>query len=93
MVAYLKVIMSCKCKFSRCDFKQIPKSENSHTNSLATLASVVAFQFKREVLVEHIPKPSIRKPDEEVFRLDSSLGWMDPIISFLKDGTLPQDKA
>ena len=93
MAACLKIVMTWKAKFSRCDFKQIPKSENRHTDSLATIASVVDFQFRPEIPVEHIPKPSIHKPDEKLLRLDSSWGWRDTIISFLKDGTLPEDKT
>jgi len=87
MVAYLKIVMTWKAKFSRCDFKQILRSENSHADSLATQALVVDFQFRREIPVEHIPKPSIRKPDVKVLRLDLSPRWRDPIISFLKDET------
>ena len=40
MAAYLKVVTTWKAKFSRCDFKQVPRFENSHTDSLATLSSV-----------------------------------------------------
>jgi len=45
------------------------------------LASAVDFQFRRKIPVEYIPKPMIHKSDEEVLRLDTSLGWRDPIIS------------
>jgi len=60
---------------------------------LATLASVVDFQFRREIPAEYISKRHIHKFDEEVLLLDISLGWRDPIIAYLKDGTLPRDKA
>ena len=93
MAAYLKIVMTWKAKFSHCDFKQIPRSENNHADSLTTLASIVDFQFGREIHVKHISKPSIHKPGEEVLRLDSSPGWRDPIISFLKDRMLPRDQA
>jgi len=74
MVAYLKVVATWKAKVSHCNFKQIPRSENIHADSLATFASAVDFQFRREIPVEYIPMPSIRKLDEEVLHLDSSLG-------------------
>ena len=93
MTAYLKVDTAWKAKFSYCNFKQVPRSENSHTDSLATLASAVNFQFKREIPVEHISKPSIQKSDEEVLRQDRSPGEKDPIISFPKDGMLHKGKA
>ena len=55
-------------------------------------ASAVDFQFRREIHIEHIAKPSIDKLDEEVFHLDHSLGWRD-IISFLKDRTKRSPKT
>ena len=84
MVAYLNVVIAWKTKFSRCDFKQVPRSKNNHADSLAALTSVVNFQFRCEITIEHIPKPSIKKPDEEILRIYRSPGWKDPIISFLK---------
>ena len=89
----MKIVTAWKSKFSRCSFIQVPRSENSHTDSLAMLASVVDFQFRREIRVEYISKPSIHKSDEEVLRLDTSPGWRDPIVSYLKNRALPDDKA
>ena len=60
---------------------------------MATLASAVNFQFRHEILVEYILKPRIHESDEEVLLLDTSPGWRDPIIVYLKDETLPGDKA
>jgi len=74
MAAYLKIVMTWKAKFSRYDFKQILRSENNHTDSLAKLASAIDFQFRCEIPIEHILKPSIHKPNEEVLHLDSSPG-------------------
>jgi len=93
MVAYLKIVTTWKSKFSCCNFIQVLRSENSHVNSLAMLASVVDLQFRREIPVEYISKPSINKFDEEVLHLDTSPKWWDHVISYLKDGTLLRDKA
>jgi len=65
------------------------RTEN-YVDLLAMLTSAVDFQFRREIPIEHILKPSIHKLDEEVFCLDHSSGWTDPIISFLKDEMLPK---
>ena len=89
----LEVRHNLESQISRCDFKQILRSENNHADSLTTLAIVVNFQSRPKIPVEDIKKPSIHNPDEEVLWLDLSLGWRDPIISFLKDGMLPDDKA
>ena len=63
------------------------------TATQTPLASTVDFQFRREIPVEYIPKPNIHKSDEEVLHLDTSLRWRDSIIVYLKDETLPEDKA
>jgi len=93
MIVYSKVVAVWKVKFSRCDFKQVSRSENSHTEPIAMLASAVNFQFRCKIPIEHIPKPNIYKPDVEVFRPDRFPRWRVHIISYLKERTLPGDKA
>ena len=65
IAAYLQLVLSLKSKFLRCDFKQVPRSENNHANSLANLASAVEFQFMREIHVEYIVKPNIQQSGGE----------------------------
>ena len=93
MATYLKIITTWKSKFSHCNFIQVSISKNCHTDSLAMLASSVNFQFRCEIPIEYIMKPSIHKSNEKVLCLDISLGWRDPITVYLKDGTLSRDKA
>ena len=92
MEAYLQLALSLKTKFSCCDFKRILRSENNHADSLASLASAIGYKFRREIPVEHIPTQSIQWPDKEILCLDTSPGWRDPIIAYLKDGTCPAIK-
>ena len=93
MEAYLKLVLSLKAKFFRYDFKRVPRSENNHADSLANLASTIEYQFRREILVKHIPTPSIQRSDKEILRLNTSPGWKDHIITYLKNGTTLSDKA
>ena len=72
--AYLQIILSLKSKFPRCDSKQVSRLENIYVDSLANLASAMEYKFRREILVEHIAKPSIRQSGGEVLRLDTSPG-------------------
>ena len=51
LAAYLQLVLALKSKFFHCDFKQVPRSENNHADSLATLALAVDFQFRREIPV------------------------------------------
>ena len=71
---------------------------NSHCGmslhlSLANLGAATEFQFRHEISVKHIANPSVLRPNGEVLRLDTSPGWKDPIITYLKDGSLPDDRA
>ena len=50
------------------------------------------FQFRREIPVELIADPS-NQLISEVLRLKTSPGLKDPIIAYLKDGTLPNDRV
>ena len=92
IVAYLQIVLTLKSKFPRCDFKQVSRSENNHTDSLANLGSAVEYQFRQEIPIEYIMKPSIQRSGE-VLCLDTYPGWRDPTIAYLKDGVLPSDKT
>jgi len=60
---------------------------------MTNLASAVEFQFRQEVPVEHITRPSIPQSDEFVLRLDISPGLRDLIIAYLRDDKLHDNKA
>jgi len=51
------------------------------------------FQIKWKIVVKHITNPSIQQSTGEVLRLDSSPEWKSPIIAYLIDGTLPDDRV
>ena len=70
-----------------------PQSENNNADLLANLEAAMEFQFRREIPVKHITNPSVQQPTREVLRLDASPGWRNPIIAYLKDGTLRDDRV
>jgi len=71
----------------------LTNSENNHADSLANLRAAKKFQFRREISIEHITNPSVLQPTGEVLRLDTSPGWRDPIIAYVKDGILSDDRV
>ena len=71
----------------------VPRSENNHGDSLTNLRATMKFQFIWEIPVRHIANLRVQQPTRKVLRLDTSLVWKDPIIAYLKDGTLPGDRA
>ena len=57
------------------------------------MASVVEVGNKRTVEVETLEKPSIElQPPRQVKCVDLDLSWMDPIIAYVKDDKLPENK-
>ena len=93
MAAYLTHAKQLLSLFERAKVKQVGGEPNSHADTLANLASAVEAGNKRIVEVETLEKPSIElQPLRQVMCLDLGPSWMDPIIAYLKDEQLPEDK-
>ena len=79
--------------FDSFNLKQIPWSKNSHVDSLATLATSTGERLPMIILVENLFTPTYDKPTPVGLSFTRVCpSWMDPIISFLKDGTLLEDR-
>nr|XP_023918351.1 uncharacterized protein LOC112029899 [Quercus suber] len=66
-------------------------NSNSHADSLATLATSSAQNLPQVILVEDLYKPTkIRKEAIRINQIIAEPSWMDPIIQFLKEDTLPE---
>ncbi|KAL5551148.1 hypothetical protein UlMin_001324 [Ulmus minor] len=79
------------CAFDTMTIIQVPRAENTNADALARLATGLEEQLLKTVPIEILEVPSIDKP-EQVGSIVVRPCWMDPIISFLRDGTLPADK-
>ncbi|XP_058202626.1 uncharacterized protein LOC131317062 [Rhododendron vialii] len=71
--------------------EQINREKNAHADALASLASVSKASEYRHISLGEIHQPSF-EVSEEVFSISLGPSWMDEIVSFLKDDTLPSDK-
>ncbi|XP_028072604.1 uncharacterized protein LOC114274823 [Camellia sinensis] len=76
-------------KFQSIRVERISQDKNSHADALVCLGSSVDTKDARKVWVEFVPEPSIASP---VLCSNLEPSWMDPILAFLKSGTLPKDK-
>ena len=87
MKKYLEKVLQLMKKFKETDFVQIPREENMEADALAKEASAneAINEFEE---VQYIP--SINLP--EVQQVQNEGNWMTPIISYLKDGRLPEGK-
>ncbi|KAL5571463.1 hypothetical protein UlMin_021060 [Ulmus minor] len=70
---------------------QIPRNENTNADALARLATGLEDSLLKTVPLEILDEPSIDK-HQQVDAISDKPTWMDPIIAYLRDGTLPQDK-
>lgn len=91
IVAYVEGAKNLLKKFGQVLVQLISSGQNVHANSLACLASVVPTKYRRTMAVECSSKPSV-EDTEVVLKLELGLSWMDPIISYIRDETLPADK-
>lgn len=57
MQGYLRQVKHLQSEFESFNLLHIPKSENTHADSLATLATSSAQSLPRVILVEHLCKP------------------------------------
>ena len=70
------------------------RSGNTHADSLATLATSSAGGLPRIILVEHLDRAGeVAKDTVRIHEIRVVPSWMDPIIKFLKDDTLPEEKS
>ena len=86
-------------KFSTTSVTQVARGKNRHANSLATLASAMMEDIPRQIKVELIAEPSISAMANWATKVDvaaiTTAGscWMDPIIEFLAEDRMPDDKS
>ena len=90
MQEYLSQVKRLQSDFEFFDLSHVSRSGNTHADSLATLATSLEYGLPRIILVADLYRADVVKKDMvriNKVRVDPSL--MDPIVSFLKDDTLP----
>ncbi|KAL5577794.1 hypothetical protein UlMin_019493 [Ulmus minor] len=91
MASYLEKAKEAMNQFDTVTIIQVPRAENTNADALARLATGLEERLLKTVPIEILEAPSIDKK-EQVGSIVVRPCWMDPIISFLRDGTLPADK-
>ena len=94
MQGYLSKVRQLQSNFEAFSIKQVPRSKNSQVDSLATLGTSSRQGLPRVIIVEDLVTTSCH--DQAIVGIHSiqvGLDWMDPLVSFLSDGALPEDKS
>ena len=94
MQGYLSQVKHLQSDFEFFNLSHVSRSGNTHADSLATLATSLAQGLPRVILVEDLCKADKVKEDMvQIHQVRVGSSWMDPIVSFLKDDTLPEEKS
>ena len=75
------------------NLSHVPKSGNTHADMLAMLATSSARDLPRIILVEHLNRANeVVKGMVHVHEVRVGPSWIDPIVKFLKDDILSEEK-
>ncbi|XP_024028934.1 uncharacterized protein LOC112093845 [Morus notabilis] len=91
MAAYLKKVREALGKLTAYDIQQVLRAENSNADALVKLATSRDAELLNLVPVEVLKAPTMAKRPE-VAPVDYQPSWIDPIIRYLVDGELPEDR-
>ncbi|GKV11255.1 hypothetical protein SLEP1_g22521 [Rubroshorea leprosula] len=92
MVKYVALVAELKCRFQKFCLSKIPRAENEQADSLSKFASDSSLS-SRSVFVEILDEPSFMKPRVmEISTNPDTPSWTDSIVSFLRDGIVPEDR-
>lgn len=79
--------------FDLFSLSHVSRSGNTHTDSLATLATSSVKDLPRIILVEHLERANEgAKGTVHIHQVGVNPSWIDPIVRFLKDDVLSEEK-
>ena len=80
--------------FNLFSLSHVSRSENTHANSLATLATISVGSLPRIILVEHQDRANkVAKGMVHIHEVRVGPSWMDLIVKFLKNDVLLKEKS
>ena len=75
------------------NLQHIPRSGNTHADSLATLATSSAQSLPQVILIDDLCKPTEMKSEVvHIHQIRVGPSWMDSIVLFVKEDILPEEK-
>ncbi|GJV58278.1 reverse transcriptase domain-containing protein [Tanacetum coccineum] len=92
MIKYLKKVKSLVSGFTNFSISQVTRSQNKKADALSKIASTSFAHLSKQVLVEILKEKSIQEKEVTTVVEEDGPTWMTPIIEYLKEGTLPDDR-
>ena len=94
MQEYLNQVRHLQSRFKSFNLLQIPRSENTNADSLATLATSSTQSLPWVILLENLCKPTkMKRGMVHIHQIRMGPSWMDSIVLFLKKDVLHESKS
>ncbi|KAH7852319.1 hypothetical protein Vadar_023323 [Vaccinium darrowii] len=93
MENYLELVKELIRGFQAFNISQVPREENTEADQLARLATAKENLIPGGVMMQYLDAPSIAKPVNEVQIVEYKGTWADPIVRYIKNGEVPDDKS
>ena len=94
MQGYLSQVRHLQSGFESFSLLHISRNGNTHAGSLTTLATSSVQSLPWVILIEDLRKPTkVRRKVVHVHQVKVGPSWMDPIVLFLREDILPEDKS
>ncbi|XP_077248387.1 uncharacterized protein LOC143888001 [Tasmannia lanceolata] len=91
MTKYLAKVHQLASKFKSFEVIRVPRTENAKADVLSKLAAS-GYTTLGSIHIEFLSRSSIESKAAETMQVENEPCWMDEIISYLRDGKLPEDK-
>ena len=94
MQRYLSHVRHLQSRFESFSLLHVLRSGNTHADSLTMLATSSTQSLPRVILIEDLWQPTeVRGEMARVHQVKVGPSWMDPIILFLREDVLSEDKS
>ncbi|XP_077232665.1 uncharacterized protein LOC143870036 [Tasmannia lanceolata] len=91
MIKYLAKVHQLASKFQSFEVIRVPRTENAKADVLSKLAAS-GYTTLGSIRMEFLQGSSIEIRAAETMQVENEPCWMDEIITYLRDGKLPEDK-
>ena len=91
MVSYLEKVQELMGQCDAATITQVPRNENSNVDALAHLTIALEDSLLKTIPLDFLEEPSTNK-SQQVNKITSKPSWIDPIIAYLRNGVLLEDK-
>ncbi|XP_057787279.1 uncharacterized protein LOC131004590 [Salvia miltiorrhiza] len=94
MLAYLGKTKELQSSFEEFIINQVPRGDNGHADALANLGSAIQTAKPKTITITCLQWPAIQKEEtnEQVNEVSTERTWMTPIIEYLENDALPDDR-